>query len=130
MMTAATGFGLFLVVTLILLGAVVVTGKRSLRRRHLTLVVLAFVGLGLAIYYAEKLGDEYDLDSAGSIYPVHLAFAKSTVYAYLLPIITGILTIKGKCKRTTHGRVAVAVILLTVVTAVTGLWLVLAATPL
>jgi len=130
MMTAATGFGLFLVVTLILLGAVVVTGKRSLRRRHLTLVVLAFVGLGLAIYYAEKLGHEYNLDSAGSIYPVHLAFAKSTVYAYLLPIITGILTIKGKCKRTTHGRVAVAVILLTVVTAVTGLWMILAATPL
>jgi hypothetical protein len=61
---------------------------------------------------------------------VHLVFAKATVYAYLLPIITGILTIKAKCKRTTHGRVAVAVILLTVVTAVTGLWLILAATPL
>ena len=130
MMTAATGFGLFLVVTLILLGAVVVTGKRSLRRRHLTLVVLAFVGLGLAIYYAEKLGEEYDLKSAGRIFPVHLAFAQITVFAYLLPVITGVMTIKAKCKRTTHGRVAVAVILLTVVTAVTGLWLVLAATPL
>ena len=40
------------------------------------------------------------------------------------------MTIKAKCTRTTHGRVAVAVILLTVVTAVTGLWMVLAATPL
>jgi len=129
-MTAATGFVLYLVLTLALLGAVVVTGKKSLRRKHLTFVVLAYVGLGLAIYYAELLGHEYNLDSAGSIYPVHLAFAKSTVYAYLLPIITGILTIKGKCKRTTHGRVAVAVILLTVVTAVTGLWMILAATPL
>jgi hypothetical protein len=128
-MTAATGFVLFLVITLVLLGAVVVTGKKSLRRRHLTLVALAYIGLGLAIYYAELLGKEYDLDSAGLIYPVHLAFAKTTVYAYLLPVITGIMTIKAKCTRTTHGRVAVAVILLTVVTAVTGLWLVLAATP-
>jgi hypothetical protein len=129
-MTAATGFVLFLVITLVLLGAVVVTGKKSLRRRHLTLVALAYIGLGLAIYYAELLGKEYDLDSAGLIYPVHLAFAKTTVYAYLLPVITGIMTIKAKCTRTTHGRVAVAVILLTVVTAVTGLWMVLAATPL
>jgi hypothetical protein len=129
-MTAATGFVLFLVITLVLLGAVVVTGKKSLRRRHLTLVALAYIGLGLAIYYAELLGKEYDLRSAGRIYPVHLAFAHATVYAYLLPVITGIMTIKAKCTRTTHGRVAVAVILLTVVTAVTGLWLVLAATPL
>jgi hypothetical protein len=129
-MTAATGFVLFLVITLVLLGAVVVTGKKTMRRRHLTLVVLAYIGLGLAIYYAELLGEEYDLDSAGLIYPVHLAFAKTTVYAYLLPVITGIMTIKAKCTRTTHGRVAVAVILLTVVTAVTGLWMVLAATPL
>ena len=120
-MTAATGFVLFLVITLVLLGAVVMTGRKSLRRKHLTLVVLAYVGLGLAIYYAELLGEEYDLDSAGLIYPVHLAFAKTTVYAYLLPVITGVMTIKAKCKRTTHGRVAVAVILLTVVTAVTGL---------
>lgn len=129
-MTAATGFVLFLVITLVLLGAVVVTGKKTMRRRHLTLVALAYIGLGLAIYYAELLGEEYDLDSAGLIYPVHLAFAKTTVYAYLLPVITGIMTIKAKCTRTTHGRVAVAVILLTVVTAVTGLWMVLAATPL
>jgi len=129
-MTAATGFILFLVITLGLLGAVVVTGKKSLRRKHLTFVVLAYLGLGVAIYYAELLGREYDLDSAGRIYPVHLVFAKITVYAYLLPIITGIMTIKARCTRTTHGRVAVAVILLTVVTAVTGFWLVLAATPL
>ena len=129
-MTAATGFILFLVITLGLLGAVVVTGKKSLRRKHLTFVVLAYLGLGVAIYYAELLGREYDLDSAGRIYPVHLVFAKVTVYAYLLPIITGIMTIKARCTRTTHGRVAVAVILLTVVTAVTGFWLVLAATPL
>jgi hypothetical protein len=129
-MTAATGFVLFLVITLVLLGAVVVTGKKTMRRRHLTLVALAYIGLGLAIYYAELLGEEYDLDSAGLIYPVHLAFAKTTVYAYLLPVITGIMTIKAKCTRTTHGRVAVGVILLTVVTAVTGLWMVLAATPL
>lgn len=129
-MTAATGFVLFLVITLVLLGAVVVTGKKTMRRRHLTLVVLAYIGLGLAIYYAELLGEEYDLDSAGLIYPVHLVFAKTTVLAYLLPVITGVMTIKAKCKRSTHGRVAVAVILLTVVTAVTGLWMVLAATPL
>lgn len=129
-MTAATGFVLFLVITLVLLGAVVMTGRKSLRRKHLTLVVLTYVALGLAIYYAELLGEEYDLDSAGLIYPVHLAFAKSTVYAYLLPVITGIMTIKAKCTRTTHGRVALAVILLTLVTAVTGLWMVLAATPL
>ena len=129
-MTAATGFVLYLVLTLVLLGAVVVTGKKSLRRKHLTFVVLAYVGLGLSIYYAELLGKEYNFDSVRLIYDVHMAFAKATVCAYLLPIITGIMTIKGKCTRTTHGRVAVAVILLTVVTAVTGWWMILAATPL
>ena len=129
-MTAAIGFVLFLVLTLALLGAAVVTGKKSLRRKHLTFVVLAYVGLGLSIYYAELLGKEYDFDSVRLIYDVHMAFAKATVCAYLLPVITGIMTIKAKCTRTTHGRVAVAVILLTVVTAVTGLWMVLAATPL
>jgi hypothetical protein len=129
-MTAATGFVLFLVITLVLLGAVVVSGKKTMRRRHLTLVVFAYIGLGLAIYYAELLGEEFDLDSAGLIYPVHIAFAKLTVLAYLLPVITGIMTIRGRCKRTTHGGVAGAVILLTLITAVTGTWMILASNPI
>jgi hypothetical protein len=129
-MSATLGFLVSLAITLALLTADVITGRKALRRKHLTLVACTFVGLGLTIYYAEQLGKEYDLESAGSIYPVHIAFAKLTVLAYLLPVITGIMTIRGRCKRTTHGGVAGAVILLTLITAVTGTWMILASNPI
>ena len=129
-MSPGVGFVLFLVVTLALLAVVVTTGLRARRRRHLTSVVLTVVSLGVTIYYAEALGDEYDLEAAGWLFPFHLAVAKIAVALYLLPVVTGIATIRNPRWRKRHGMVAWAVLTFTVLTAVTGTAMLLAAEPL
>lgn len=120
------GFVLFLALTLALLGGVVVTGLRARRRVHLVLVASAVVSLGVTIFYAERLGELYDLEAAGAITPIHLAIAKVTTLAYLAPIATGIATIRNPAWRDWHRRAAYTVLALTVLTAVTGTWMVLA----
>lgn len=116
----AIGFLVTLGITLALLGAVVVTGKRAQRRRHLPLVFATLIVLGLTIYYAEKLGGFYDFSGAQGIHDFHVFVAKTTVAAYLLPLATGAWTIRNARRRKLHGRVAFAVLGLTVLTAVTG----------
>ena len=125
-MTPGIGFITFLVVTLALLGGVVWTGYREGRKLHIALVVCAVASLGVTIYYAEKLGELYDLESAGWIYPFHLAVAKICTVAYLLPVITGILTIRKASNLRVHRIAAFLVLGFTVLTAVTGTWMVLA----
>ena len=125
-MTPTLGFPLFLGITLLLLGCTVVTGLRAKRKRHLCFVVLSVTSLGVTIYFAEKLGELYDLESAGRITPVHLFIAKVATLAYLLPIFTGIRLWFGHGSRRVHFWIAIAVLLLTVVTAITGTWMVLA----
>jgi len=121
------GFVVFLVLTLALLGVVVVTGFAARRRVHLTAVLLAVASLGTTIYHAERMGELFDLDAAGLITPVHLTIAKLTTLAYLAPVVTGILTIRDARWRPRHRVVAFVVLFLTVATAVTGTWMVLAA---
>ncbi len=123
----ATGFLITLGITLVLLGLVVVTGKRSQRRRHLPLVALTLITLGATIYFAERLGEHYDFSSGQKIHDVHIFLAKTTVVAYLLPIATGLWTIRDARRRTLHGRVALTVLGLTVLTAVTGVAMLIAA---
>ncbi len=125
-MSVYTGFVLFLFVTLALLGGVVSTGLAAKRRMHIPLVVCAVASLGVTIYFAEKLGEVYDLESAGWITPVHLTIAKITTLAYLLPIATGIATLRRPGARPLHRRVAFLVLGLTVLAAVTGTWMLLA----
>lgn len=129
-LTALTGFLVFLAVTLALLGVVVVTGFQAKRRLHLPAVALAVASLGVTIYYAEQLGRSYDLEAAGAIYPIHLTIAKIATVSYLLPIITGIRTLKNPSRKRTHRMVAFLVLGLTVLTACTGTAMVLMAEPL
>jgi len=124
------GFVLFLGVTLAGLGGAVVTGRAAKRRLHFRWVATAVVGLGATIYYAEKMGEFYDLEAAGWVYPFHLLIAKVTIASYLVVIGSGLATIKQSSRRRTHGRIAYSVIVLTVLTAITGTWMILAATPL
>ena len=124
------GFIGFLAITLAFLGGVVLTGFRAKRRVHLTLVVFAVISLGITIYFAERLGELYDLESAGAIYPVHLFFAKTTTLAYLLPVLSGLATIRNPIRKNLHRRIAFGVLGLTVVTAATGSWMVIVADPL
>ena len=129
-MTPGTGFVVFLAVTLVFLGAVFVTGFKAQRKRHIPCVAGAVISLLITIYYAEKLGETLDLESAGRIYPVHLAFAKATTASYLAPLISGFLTLKRPAVRKVHRILAITVLALTLVTAVTGTWMVIAAEPL
>jgi len=124
--TPERGFVLFLCVTLLLLGAVVATGLAARRRVHLVCVAAAVCALGTTIYFAEQMGEHYDLAAAGLITPVHLAIAKGTTLAYLLPVVTGILTIRDARWRRRHRVCAFLVLALTVATAITGTWMVLA----
>jgi hypothetical protein len=126
-MSPERGFVVFLALTLALLGLVVATGLRAVRRVHLTAVALAVASLGTTIFFAERMGDHYDLAAAGTITPVHLTIAKLTTLAYLAPLVTGILTTRDARWRARHRVCAFTVLGLTVATAVTGTWMVLAA---
>src|SRR5262245_23658731 len=126
-MTAERGFVVFLVLTLVLLAAVVRTGLREQRRWHLGCVAATLAALGITIYFAEKMGAHYDLAGAGLITPVHLWLAKGTTLAYLAPLATGALTIRDSRWRPRHRLCAFVVLGLTVATAITGTWMLLAA---
>jgi hypothetical protein len=125
-LTAPVLFPLNLVVTVALLGAVFVTGLRGRLRPHLVLVALTLASLGTTIYFAEKLGELYDLDAAGVIKPVHLGIAKTATLAYLAPIVTGIANLRDRRWQRLHFKVAIAVGALTLLAAITGTWMLLA----
>jgi len=129
-MNAGVGFLLFLGLTLGLLAGVVWTGFAARRRMHVPLVVLAVASLGATIFFAEQLGRLYDLEAAGAITPIHLFLAKLTTLAYLVPIATGIATLRRPRLRRTHRYVALTVLALTVATAATGTCMIALAEPL
>lgn len=122
-----TGFVIFLLLTVVLLMATAWTGKRAMRRIHLPLVACTVAGLSLSIYYALALGPLYDLEAAGWIYPLHMFLARLATFSYVAPLVSGIATIRDGRHRTLHGKIAGTVILLTVMAAVSGVWMILAA---
>jgi hypothetical protein len=126
-MTPERGFVLFLLLTLALLGVVVATGLRRVRRLHLACVPATLAALALSIHFAKGMGAHYDLASAGAITPAHLLLAKVATACYLLPIATGILTLRAERWRPWHRRAAFLVVALTLLTALTGTWMLLAA---
>lgn len=126
-MNPQVGFPLFLLSTLVLLGCAIWSGFAHRRRLHLTLVVAAVAGLGVTIFYAERLGRLYDLEAAGAITPVHLFIAKLTTLAYLLPIASGIRLWFRPGGRALHRSLAFLVLGLTALTAVTGTAMILMA---
>ena len=115
-----TYFVVGLLTTVALLGFVAWTGFRKKRAWHLTLVVSAVASLGITIYFAEKLGEVYDIRAAGVITPIHLTLAKITTVGYLAPITTGILTWRKARVRKAHRISAFAILALTALTACTG----------
>ncbi|MCK6445528.1 MAG: hypothetical protein L6Q99_03980 [Planctomycetes bacterium] len=128
-MTPLVGFVVFLLATVVLLLGVVVTGLRAKLAVHLSLVGLTLVSLAVTIVYAKALGLEYDLASAGRITPVHLTLAKIATAAYLAPALTGVLTMRDRKHKRLHFKAAMFALVLTVASTVTGLWMLLAASP-
>ena len=124
------GFAGSLAVTLVLLALVVLTGLRARRKLHLPLVALALLGLGTTIFFAERLGEHFDLEAAGRIKDVHLLLAKLSVCAYLLPIATGLASLRRRAVVSWHGRLAFLALGLTVASAITGTLMLILAEPL
>ena len=106
-----------------------VAGRSGRRRRHVVLVGCTLVALGVTIVYALELGKIYDLSTAGIITPIHLTLAKITTAAYVLPIVAGLFTWRRPSMRPLHKKLAWLVIVMTVVTAVTGSIMLLRAEP-
>jgi hypothetical protein len=126
-MDPTIGFLSFLALTVLLLVCVVITGMRGRLALHLPLVAASVVSLGGAIAYALQLGELYDLESAGWITPVHLTLAKVATGAYLLPLVTGVATLRDRSCRGRHRIAAGVALVLTVLATVTGAWMLLAA---
>ena len=108
------GLVVFLLVTVALLGVTVVSGLRAVRRVHIPFVVLTLISLGITIFFAEKLGEQYDLSTGGWVTTLHLFFAKVTTLAFLAPVITGWRTLKHAETRPLHRKI-VAILLVLVI---------------
>jgi len=121
------GFALFFALTLILLGVVVASGFKARMRLHIPAVICALASLGTAVLFAVQLGHVYDLEAAGPITPVHLTLAKIATAFYVLPLVTGVMTYRDRSKKRLHFRVAMLALVLTVLAALTGTWMILAA---
>ncbi|MBL4770020.1 MAG: hypothetical protein JKY61_02460 [Planctomycetes bacterium] len=120
MLNAEIGFLGFLLLTVALLVAVAWTGFKAKRKIHIPLVFVTVASLGMAIRYALLVGPHYDLESAGVITPIHMFIARATTAAYLVPVITGIRTLKDPSFKRWHRKAAFLVIGLTLMAAVTG----------
>lgn len=129
-MSVTIAFVAGLLTTLVFLGGAFATGFRALRKRHIACVASAVASLGVTIYFALRVGELYDLQSAGRITPIHLWLARVTTFAYLLPIATGVRTIYVPSTRRLHRVLAFTVLAMTIVTAVTGTLMLYLATPL
>lgn len=129
-MDATTGFLAFLALTLVALGATVASGWRARIRLHVACVASSLALLGITIYFAEKLGAEYDLETAGWVTPVHLALAKLATVSYLLPIVSGVATLRDRRRRRVHLSLALTTLALTVAAAATGTAMILLSEPL
>lgn len=129
-MNPALLFVLLFALTLGLLAAVVATGLAARRRLHIPLVAASVASLAVTIWAAERLGRFYDLAAAGAIMDIHLVVAPAATLAYLLPLATGIWTLRDPTRRRLHRTCALIALALTVLAAVTGTWMILAAEPL
>ena len=129
-MSPILGFAISFGLTLALLGAVVVTGKKAIVKVHIVCVVLTLGSLAWTIYEAFQLGKIYDIQSAGMITNIHLNLAKLTTFAYVLPLVTGVCTLFNRKHRALHKKFAYIVLALTVVTAVTGVTMILLSNPM
>lgn len=106
--------------TALFLVAVVITGLRGKISVHIPCVLATFVSLSVAIVFALKLGDIYDLEAAGWITPVHLSIAKIATLSFVLPVVTGIRTLKSRVHRRAHLIAALVALCLTATALVTG----------
>jgi heme A synthase len=120
--------------TLVAFLAVLWTGLRwRIKRRralHLSLVGLTVALLVWTIAAALQLGKGYDLETAGAIYPVHMLLAKLATLSLLAPVATGVVTLRTGESHRHHRTGAFSAFVLIVLSAITGIWMILVASPI
>ncbi|QDV05692.1 hypothetical protein Poly30_11920 [Planctomycetes bacterium Poly30] len=119
-MSPVYGFLGALLVTVGMLVGAAITGRKRKIPMHIAFVTAAVSGLGVAIYFALKVGELYDLEKAGMITPIHLTLARVTTAAYLWPLVTGPLAMRGKIRPRIHHFGAYVALVLTLAATVTG----------
>ena len=129
-MSATAVFFLCLGATIVFLGCAVATGLEAKRKQHIASVACAVAMLGASIWAALRLGRVYDIHAAGAITPFHLMLARITTACYLLPIATGLRTIYVPKTRPLHRKLALLVLSMTVLTAITGTIMLLRSPPI
>ena len=127
-MDILTKFVLAFGLTLVALLGVLWTGLRwrVQRRRclHLGLVGLTVALLVATIVLALELGEAYDLESTGWIYPVHMALARTATASLLLPVVTGVAVLRTGRVHRAHRIGALVAFVLIALAAATGFWMV------
>lgn len=107
--------------TVFMLIGVAVTGRKRRIPLHIAFVMSAVTGLGVAVFFALKVGEVYDLEKAGVITPIHLTLARVTTASYLWPLLTGPLVLWGKVRPRVHHLGAYVAFALTLASTVTGM---------
>ena len=120
-MSPEYGFLGALLVTVALLAGAAFTGRARKIRAHVCFVLAAVSSLAVAIVFAIKLGEHYDLEKAGRITPIHLTLARVTTAFYLWPIVTGPLAARGLVRPRLHRAGAWIALVLTLAATVTGI---------
>jgi hypothetical protein len=129
-MDPVSAFLTALVTTVVFLASAAVMGRRRRIKPHVLLVGCAVLSLGVAIVFALRVGELYDLEAAGAITPIHLNLARITTATYLWPLATGPLAAKGKVSPRVHRTGAYVAITLTLAATVTGALMLMGAEPL
>lgn len=96
--------GLFLGLTVLLIGIDLWTGFRGNRRVHVPFAVATVVCFGIAVWFAERVGSYWHFES--TYLGIHLTAAWSGTVLALLTVLTGILHLKGRIARLWHKRMA------------------------
>ena len=126
-MTPLTTFVLAFGLTLGSLIVTLVSGLRwRVKRRrglHLGSVAVAVGFLAWTVAAAYRLGDLYDLEAAGWIFPVHMFLARAGTGALLLPAVSGLVVLKTGKRHGLHRKLAFLAFGTVVLAAVTGFWM-------
>lgn len=126
-MGAEAGFLTALLTTVAFLAAAAVMGRKRRIRAHVSLVVCAVTSLAVAITFALRVGELYDLEAAGVITPIHLNLARATTVTYLWPLATGPLAARGRVSPRLHRTGAYLALGMTLAATVTGVLMLLGA---
>lgn len=127
MPSLVTSFWVSFAVTLLLVAATIVQGRRRRRRAHLALALVSVAVLTVTIVLAERMGATRSFPRAEM--RIHLWFAKSAALSVLPVVFTGAMLWRRPRWRRPHRVMVLLFLLLTVAATGTGTWVFGLSTP-